>query len=360
MCKIITKLLFSLLMLFEFENCLTIGNENSSSKYIYYFFVWLFFFTMKINFAPFKVIIGDTSGTIRVYSERFKLLNSLVAHSSWINRIIPLPNGLAATNSYDTLVKIWDSNWNLLLTYNGHTDIVAGLENIDSDIMASGSCDKTIQIWTISAGEKIRTINASLAVWSLKLLSNRNNLACGLDNGNINIYNINTGGLITILLGHTSWIMDFVLISSRNLLASSSYNSDTTVRIWDLTTNTNKFIFSGHTSNVFGLKLISSDILASGSEDMTVKLWNITDGTLIRTFSNHTGAICWSVDMLNEQTVVSGSYDKTIKKWNYQTGQCMDTFDVDVEIRALVIRIPTSGILPIFYFLKFQIQLLIN
>ena len=265
-----------------------------------------------------------------------------------------------ASNSYDTLVKIWDSNLNLLLTYNGHTGIVAGLEYIDTNIMASGSFDKTIQIWSISNGEKKRIINACAPVWSLKLLSDTNHMACGLGNGNINIYNINTSGLIAIIKGHTSWVMDFVLISGRNLLASSSYNSDTTVRIWDLTTNTNKFTLSGHTSNVFGLKLISSDILASGSEDKTIKLWNITDGSLIRTLWNHTGAIYWSVDMLNEQTIVSGSYDKTIKKWNYQTGRCMDTFDVDVEIRALVIRIPTSGILPIFYFLKFQIQLLIN
>jgi WD40 repeat protein len=166
-----------------------------------------------------------------------------------------LPNGLAATNSYDTLVKIWDSKWNLLLTYNGHSDIVAGLEYIDSDIIASGSCDQTIQIWSISNGEKKRIINASAPVWSLKVLSNRNHIACGLDNGNINIYNINTGGLIVILLGHTSWVMDFELISGRNLLASSSYISDTTVRIWDLTTNTNKFILSGHTHNVFWSKI---------------------------------------------------------------------------------------------------------
>jgi len=153
--------------------------------------------------------------------------------------------------------------------------------------------------------------------------------------------------------------MDFELISGRNLLACSGYNwpnSDATVRIWDLKTNSNKFTLSGHTSNVFGLKLISSDILASGSEDKTVKLWNIKDGSLIRTFSNHTGAIYWSVDMLNEQTVVSGSYDKTIKKWNRQTGQCMDTFDVDVEIRALAVFNPASGILPIFLFFKISNQ----
>jgi WD40 repeat protein len=310
-----------------------------------------FFNANKLYFSS-LVIIGDTTGTIRVYNEQFKLSKSIKAHSGWINRIISLPNGLVASNSYDTLVKIWDSNWNILQKYNGHTDIVAGLEYIDTDTMASGSVDKTIQIWSISNGETKRVINAEAAVWSLKLLSNRNTLASGLDNGNINIHNINTGRLITTLKGHTSWVMDFELIGNRNLLASSAYNwpnLDSTVRIWDLTTYTNKFILRGHTNNVFGLKLVSSDMLASGSEDKTVKLWNITDGTLIRTFSNHTGAIYWSVDMLNEQIVVSGSYDQSIKKWNFQTGECLDTFDVGLEIRALVIFNYMPGSLSNFF-----------
>ncbi len=87
------------------------------------------------------------------------------------------------------------------------------------------------------------------------------------------------------------------------ILASSS--SDKTIRIWNLTTNTCKFILTGHTKGVTGLKQITSSILASGSYDYTIKLWNTTSGQLIRTLSNHTGAIQWSVDLLNSKNWLS-------------------------------------------------------
>jgi WD40 repeat protein len=63
---------------------------------------------------------------------------------------------------------------------------------------------------------------------------------------------------------------------SADLLASSS--EDKTVRIWNLTTNTCKFILTGHTDIVRGLKQITPNILASGSDDRTIKLWDITTG----------------------------------------------------------------------------------
>jgi WD40 repeat protein len=107
-------------------------------------------------------------------------------------------------------------------------------------------------------------------------------------------------------------------------LASSSY--DKTVRIWNLTTNTCKFILTGHTYRVVGLKQITPSILASGSVDKTIKLWDTTSGQLIRTLTGHTNWIWWSVDLLNNgQTLVSGSLDESIKLWNWSTGECFST-----------------------------------
>jgi WD40 repeat protein len=119
-------------------------------------------------------------------------------------------------------------------------------------------------------------------------------------------------------------------------LASSS--DDTTVRIWNLTTNSPKFNFAGHTSSVYGLKLISSDLLASGSWDKTIKLWNITNGQLIRNLTGHGGSILWSIDFLSDsQTLVSGSIDQTIKLWNIITGQFLNSFNTGLNIRALTV-----------------------
>jgi WD40 repeat protein len=211
---------------------------------------------------------------------------------------------------------------------------VLGLEWINEDTIASGGYDKTIKIWLISTGSTKLTINTGEVVYSLKQLTNCFYLACGLSNGNINIYDINNNGsLISTLVGHTVDVNDLILLSS-DLLASSS--SDRTICIWNLTTNSTKFILKGHAFNANGLKLVSCDILASGSSDNSIKLWNITNGTLTGTLSNHTGVILNSVDFLSSsQKLVSGSYDQAIKIWNITTGECLSTFNTAINIYSL-------------------------
>ena len=252
------------------------------------------------------------------------LIKSFQAHTNEVTRIKQLPNGYAVTCSNDMTVKIWNStNWNLILTYRNHTNSVAGLEYISPNTIASGDYSGNIRIWSMITGLTQTSINAGYGMASLKLLSNGYYLASGLSNGNINIYNINNGLLITTLYGQTDWINDMILIGSSNLMASSS--ADSTIYIWDLTTYIRKFILSGHTGQARGLKMITSDILASSSFDYTIKLWNTTSGALIRTLIGHTDSINLSVDLLNPQTLVSASYDRTIKFWDWTTGQCLNT-----------------------------------
>jgi WD40 repeat protein len=207
-------------------------------------------------------------------------------------------------------------------TYSQHLSQVLALEWLDKDTLASGSYDKTIQIWSITTGQTKRTIQTNAPVYSLKLLNTNIQLGAGLENGDINTYNINDGNLVSSLKGHTRYVNDLVQLSA-DLLASSS--DDETIRIWNLATNTCKFILTGHSNAVYGLKQITPSILASGSHDKTIKLWGITSGQLIRTLTGHTSRIEWSVDLLNLQTLVSGSADQTIKLWNWPTGECFCT-----------------------------------
>jgi WD40 repeat protein len=271
------------------------------------------------------------------------LVNSFKAHSSQIERIkqSPFNTNYVATCSYDGTVKIWNVsssfNWTLITTYSQHSSGVYPLEWLDNDTLASGSSDQTIKLWSPTTGRTKRTIKTNQSVYSLKLLNTNIHLAAGLgyQSGDINIYNINDGNLVSSLKGHSSYVNDLVQISNV-LLASAS--SDGTVRLWNLTTNTCKFILTGHTSSVEGLKQITPSILASGSNDRTIKLWNITTGQLIRTLTGHTSGIYWSVDLLNSQTLVSGSWDQTIKLWNWSTGECFSTIQTpDSRILSLAV-----------------------
>lgn len=292
---------------------------------------------------------------IYVYNQNYTLVRSLQAHSAEIFQTKILPNGYVATSSnfYNTNsfpsekipgnVKIWDplNSWTLIRNYTNHSDTVWALDYIDEDTMISGDGSGLIRIWLISTGQTKRTIHPNGgSVYSLKMLSNDLNLAVGLSSSDISIFDINTGSLVTTLSGQTS-VRDLVQIS-EDLLASSS--SDNSVRIWNLTTNTCKFILQGHTSGAFGLKKINSQVLASGSADTTIKLWNIVTGQEIRTLTGHTSYLEWSLDLLNSQTLISGSYDGTFRVWDWSTGDCLRTIKTpnSYQIYSLAVWKPVT------------------
>jgi WD40 repeat protein len=233
-----------------------------------------------------------------------------------------------------------------------HSSTAFALEWLDQDTLAScGVNEQTITIWSISTGEKKRNItirNETISrINSLKLLSNKIHLAVSVNYGDINIFNINNGSLVSSLKGHTSTVYELILINNSDLLASSSL--DYTVRIWNLTTNTCKFILTGHTSYVYSIKEINSEILASASEDKTIKMWNITSGALIRNLEGSEQPSY--LDLIKEQqssalsTLVSASsYETIIKVWNWTNGECLKTIKIEGSRRtSLAVINPISN-----------------
>ena len=302
---------------------------------------------LKHLFSASYVVVGDLNGQISILnSSSLSLIKSFQGHSNRIIRIKQSPflnnSNYVATCSSDSTVKIWDSslNWSLIQTYSQHSSQIFGLEWLDADTLASsGLSDRTIKIWSLSTGGQTKRTISTGYVYSLKFLSNKIHLAAGGGSGypyDIQIYNINDGSLVSSLQGHTSWIYDLIQLSS-DLLASAS--QDKTVRIWNLTTNSSKFTLQGHTDWVISLKQISTQIVASGSADSTIRLWNVTSGLELRALTGHTGAIYWSLDLTNSgQAVVSGAGDQSIKVWNWSSGECLQTSaQPNSNIRSLAV-----------------------
>ena len=298
------------------------------------------------------MIVGDLNGQISILnSSSLSLIRTFKAHSSRIIRIKQspfldaTPLRYVATCSSDFTVKLWDSasssNWPLIQTYSQHSSQIFGLEWLDADTLASsGLNDRTIKIWSVSTGQTKRTLSTGIGyVYSLKLLSNRVHLCVGGGGApfDLQIYNINDGALVSSLQGHTSWVYDLVQLSS-DLLASAS--QDKTVRIWNLTTNSSKFTLQGHTNWVNSLRQVSAQVVASASQDATIRLWNVTSGLEMRALTGHTGAIYWSLDMTSggQATVVSGAGDQSIRVWNWTSGECLRTSaQPNSNIRSLAV-----------------------
>jgi WD40 repeat protein len=174
-------------------------------------------------------VIGDAKGQIQIYNQN-SLVNSFQAHSKAIIRIkqSPFNTNYVATCSDEDTVKIWNVSslfdWTLITTYSQHSSWVSALEWLDSDTLASGgSYDRTIKIWSMATGQTKLTIQTNEYVYSFKLLNTIIHLAAGFYNGDINIYNINDGNLVSSLKGHTSIVYDLVQISDDFLASSGGW-----------------------------------------------------------------------------------------------------------------------------------------
>lgn len=264
-----------------------------------------------------------------------------------------------ATASEDTTVKVWDSNnhWLLVLTFSGHSYPVRSLSFIDGTTIISGDSNGIIYRWSITTGAVLAQNNIGTrgSVFSMKKFSNLNQLVVGAGSY-IYFYNIDannwsqtsgSGNAVSfpaMTNGHQGNVLDLELAQNDTIIISSS--SDTTIKIWSIFTYGANLVYTltGHTGAVYGLKMVSPNILMSGSDDHVAMLWNINNGQLVQKLIGHTNSILWSVDSLDSNTVLSGSLDTTLKVWQLSTGSLIRTVYTGCQVETLALMVDLTGV----------------
>ena len=136
--------------------------------------------------------------------------------------------------------------------------------------MASGSQDKTIGVWRVSSGERIKT-----------------------------------------LLGHKNPVLSVVFSPNGEYLASGSWGK--TIGVWSGERIKN---FKGHLSYVFSVAFSpNGEYLASGSD--IIGVWRISSGECINTLTGHSSLVRSVIFSPNGEYLASGSWDNTIGVWRF-------------------------------------------
>ncbi|KAL6831934.1 hypothetical protein V8C40DRAFT_285364 [Trichoderma camerunense] len=167
-------------------------------------------------------------------------------------------------------------------TLRGHSDSVRSVAfSDDSQLLASGSTDKTIKLWNLMTGKNNcqQTLQGhSQSVLSVTFSHDSKLIASGSSDTTIKLWNTTTGQCRQTLQGHSSSILSVAFSHDSKLLASGS--SDTTIKLWNTTTGQCQRTLQGHSSSVFSVAFShDSKLLASGSVDKTIKLWNVSRRT---------------------------------------------------------------------------------
>ncbi|KAL4920093.1 quinon protein alcohol dehydrogenase-like superfamily [Aspergillus aurantiobrunneus] len=323
-----------------------------------------------------------------VYKDRFKVgtnwkygrcsIRSFKGHTNGV-MCLQFEDNILATGSYDTTIKIWDTETGEeLRTLRGHESGIRCLQFDDTKLI-SGSMDRTIKVWNWRTGECISTYTGHRG-GVIGVHFDASILASGSVDKTVKIWNFEDKSTF-LLRGHTDWVNAVrVDTSSRTVFSASD---DCTVRLWDLDTKTCIRTFHGHVgqvqqvvplprefefeehdaecenddhlsttsgdtdppsiqasmglesnatynqSSVFGSSFDNGRAappryMVTSALDSTIRLWETTTGRCLRTFFGHLeGVWALAADTLR---IVSGAEDRMIKIWDPRTGKCERTF----------------------------------
>ncbi len=239
-----------------------------------------------------------------------------------------IKDNLLISGSADKTIKFWDltargDNVTPIAILRGHDNWVRCLV-IKDNLLISGSGDNTIKFWDLTArGNNVPPI-ATLQGhdnWVRCLVIKDNLLISGSDDGTIKFWDLTARGdnvaPIATLQGDNGSVS--CLLIKDNILISGSY--DKTIKFWDLTARGDNVtpiaILRGHDNWVRCL-VIKDNLLISGSYDRTIKFWNLAargdNVPPIATLQGHNSYV--SCLLIKDNLLVSGSYDKTIKFWD--------------------------------------------
>ena len=271
------------------------------------------------------------------------LQQTLEGHSGSITAVAFSTDGqMVASGSADCSVKLWSAATGALQqTMNGHTwERPLGLAfSPDDRLIASGA--DPVKIWDVATGALQRTLADGFGFAQCVCFSPDGRLlASGYQNLTVKLWDVATGALQRTFQ-HSAFGLQYGLGTIIKAVAFSPEGQQVVastkdaVNIWDVNTGNLQRSIRGPLK--IDTAIIEDDVVVLSARcelvvqgpvifDKTVKLWSMSTGMVLHTLVGHShwvGAVAVSS---NGERVASGSYDQTVKVWDVAAGTLACTF----------------------------------
>ena len=292
----------------------------------------------EIAYSPDGAHLAVASGIgIWLYDARTgEELNLLSGHTSGVSSVSFSPDGsMLASGSSDATVRLWSvGTGSVVRTLEGHTSGVSSVGfSPDGSTLASGSYDATVRLWSVGTGRVVRTLEGHTGwVLSVSFSPDGSTLASGSHDA-VRLWSVGTGRHLRTLEGHTGWVLSVSFSSDGSTLASGSW--DGTVLLWELapTPPESKQIAADVNKdgivNIIDLTLVASNFGKTGQNSADVNgdgIVNIIDLTLVAGAFGNTAA---APSMWNLDQEIAPTRDQ-VQQWLNQARQ-MNLIDPDFQ-----------------------------
>jgi WD40 repeat protein len=147
------------------------------------------------------------------------------------------------------------------------------------------------------------------------------------------LWDIQTGGLVRKLEGHTDLIQTVAFSPSGTTLVSGGDDSD--IKVWNPASGNCDAIIKDHSSRINSLCWLSDTVVASGSEDCLVKLWDIPARRWLRDFSNHTYPVHSVACSADGSKLASATLKGPVNVYDVPTGTTLKTISTNANFVSL-------------------------
>ncbi len=272
-----------------------------------------------------QLAVGLWDGTILLWNlATGQVQTTLNGHENTVRRLFYSPDGQELVSVSDSRAILWDlaTEQQLLVLETGGA---ATAYRLDSHELALPQGDDVV-LWDLRIGEEVKKLERGGDVRSVAYRPDSQQLAAGLGDGNILVWELKTGREQGTFRGHETEVWAVAYSPNGQRLASGSL--DGVIVLWDPATGERERILGKHEDTIQALAYSPDGLqLASASSDDTIVIWDLETGVKMETLVEHTGdvrSIAYSPD---GQRLVSGSDDNVIILWDLATGQVIRTFN---------------------------------
>jgi WD40 repeat protein len=283
-----------------------------------------------------RMVTGSYDGLLRLWNlQTGVVLKKMEGHHGRVRALAVSPN--------EKWIASGDENGELIAWHGGtgepldqvinkaHNGWIFSLHfSLDYELLASGSSDTTVKLWSTSNWEVQYTLRCGGNVRCIRYMpgvSNLNKCLAVATDDNIQIYECRYDNyygryesfptqLTGTICGGFNYTLAWTPDGKR--LLSGGNGVDPTIREWEKSYYSWTQIndpWKGHFKNIHAISLNSSGtLLASASDDNRVRLWRLSDRRTIAIFT-HSGEVNCVTFSANGKHILSGGVDKKISEW---------------------------------------------